>query len=79
MTYHADYSPERRAHALRAIRSAVRKPEWRSLSAGARQMYAASMLICDDHGRVSQAALTAALLDPSVLQAADRLIAEATK
>lgn len=72
----ADFSPERRATALSWIRGEglLTRP---GLSYESRLMAAVGLLICDDEGRITESSLTAAMADPSIVQAARALLREA--
>lgn len=71
----ADLSPERRQTALSYIRGEgiLTIP----VSDNARVMFAVGLLICDDEGHIAEADLKVAMRDPSILQAARALLAEA--
>lgn len=70
-----NYSARRREHAVRMLRGM--RPELRSLSASARQLYAVGLLLCDDDGRLSEDTLAHHVDDPSVQQAAANLLRKA--
>lgn len=71
----ANYSPERRAHALSWIRGEglLTAP----ISYEARLLAAVGLLICDDQGRIKQEDLNRAMGDPSIRQAGRALLREA--
>lgn len=73
--HHADYSAERRAHALRWIHGEGLLTD-SSLTEGAR-IVAVVGLICDSIGRTTKPALVSAMRDPAVLAEADSILAEA--
>lgn len=71
----ADFSPERRAHALAWIRGEQLLDA--SVSEDARIIAAVGLLICNDTGFLKQTELDAAMTDPSIVQAARTLLDEA--
>jgi hypothetical protein len=72
----ANYSPDRRARALEAIRRADASG-LRSQTREEQTLYAIGTLICDDSGFITQAQIDSAWDDPTVVQVARTLLKEA--
>lgn len=72
-----DFSPERRAATLSYLRSDSIGPRVAALDPQERIVLAVSLLVCDDAGFATEATVRRSLKDPSVMQAARTLLAEA--
>lgn len=75
-THQADYSPERRARAVRYAREVLR-PRAGELTPEAQLMAIVGTLVCNTAGRIDTEALAAAWQDPSVRQVASSILDEA--
>ena len=71
----ADFSEERRAHALRLLRAEKVLIDPR-LSDDAKLLFCVSLLVCDDFGFARRDDVNRAVLDPSIINAARQIMAE---
>lgn len=73
----ADFSPERRAHAIRLLRGEKVLTDPR-LTDDARLLFSVTLLICDDSGFARKTDVDRAVRDPSIVNIARQIMTEAT-
>ena len=76
-THRADYSEVRRETALRYLQSEVVTSNRRPMSRDAIELLVVSLLVCNDSGFISRAAVDSAMQDESAVNAARAIIAKA--
>ena len=75
--HRADYSEARRETALRYLKSEVVTTKRQPLSRGALETLVVGLLVCNDSGFISRAAVDSAMEDESVVNAARAIITRA--
>lgn len=74
---HPDYGSSRRATVLSLLSEVGHRPEWQTLTPGARTLYVVCALMCDDTGKFAMSDAEAAMADRSAVNYAAQLMKKA--